>query len=98
DPLTAPSVAEIVEVPTPAPVATLPARVAIAGADDAQVTDAVRFCVNASVYVPVATNPRLVPFAIDGLAGVTAIDTSLGGVSITRVTTRTASRSGRGFM
>ena len=32
-----------------------------------------------SLYVPVAVNCLVRPFAIDGLAGVTAIDTKLGG-------------------
>ena len=35
-----------------------------------------------SVYVPVAVNCSVVPFAIDGLPGVTAIDTSVAAVTV----------------
>ena len=57
DPDIAPEVALIELVPTPAPVAS-PAFVivAVAGVADAQVTDAVKFCVLLSLYVPVAVN------------------------------------------
>ena len=50
--------------------------VAVAGADDAHVTESVRSWTEASVKVPVATNGWVVPSAIDGLVGVTAIETS----------------------
>ena len=43
---------------------------------DAQVTEPVRFCVLLSVYVPVAVNWRVAPFVIEGLTGVTAIDST----------------------
>jgi hypothetical protein len=35
-----------------------------------------------SVYVPVAVNCLVCPFAIDGFAGVTAIDTSVAAVTV----------------
>ena len=39
-------------------------------------------CVLLSVYVPVALNCSVSPFAIDGLTGVTAIDTSVAAVTV----------------
>ena len=53
-------------------------------ADD-QVTDAVKFCVVLSVYVPVAVNCFVVPRAMLGLVGVTEIDTSVAGVTVSVV-------------
>jgi hypothetical protein len=51
--------------------------VAVAVVADVHVTAVVRFCVVMSVYVPVAVNCWVVPFAIDGVGGVTAIDTNV---------------------
>ena len=84
DPLIAPDVAVISVVPA----ARLEARplaaiVAVAGVPDVHVTLAVRVCVLPVVYVPVAVNCRVCPAAIDGAAGVTAIDTSAGAVTVT---------------
>jgi hypothetical protein len=75
--------AVICDVPTPAPVAT-PAEVIVATVvvADTHVACVVKFCVLLSVYVPVAVNCSVVPFAIDGLAGVTAIDTSVAAVTV----------------
>lgn len=42
----------------------------------------VRSCVLPSVYVPVAFNACVVPSAKDGLAGVTAIETSAGAPTV----------------
>ena len=56
--------------------------VATAGVADAHVTWLVRFCVLLSLYVPVAVNCCVVPFAIDGFAGVTAIDCSVAAVTV----------------
>jgi hypothetical protein len=56
--------------------------VATAVADETQVALAVKFAVVASVYVPVAVNCCVRPFAIDVLAGVTAIDTRVGAVTV----------------
>jgi hypothetical protein len=47
---------------------------------EAHVTEFVMFCVELSLNVPVAVNCWVLPFAIDGFAGVTAIDTSVGDV------------------
>jgi hypothetical protein len=89
-PLMVPRVAEMTVVPA----ATALARpsdpvalemVAVAGVADAQVTAAVRSCVVASLYVPVATKRSLVPLAIDGVAGVTAIETSVAAVTVSVV-------------
>jgi len=44
--------------------------------DELHVTVVVRFCVEPSLYVPVAVNGSSTPTAIVGLVGVTAIDTS----------------------
>ena len=77
DPLIEPEVAEIVALPTPAPVANpVPLIVATAVLDEPQLTELVRFCVLPSLYVPVAVNCCVVPLAIEGFAGVTAIDTN----------------------
>src|SRR5204862_65403 len=55
---------------------------AVAAVAEAQVAVAVRFCVVASSKVPVAVNCCFVPLAIDGVAGVTAIETSLAGETV----------------
>jgi hypothetical protein len=76
-PLTVPEVAEMVVVPTATVVARpLAEIVAVVVVEDAHVTDAVRFCVVLSLYVPVAVNCCESPFATLGLAGVTAMETS----------------------
>src|SRR6266852_660453 len=69
----------MVLLPVPTPVAT-PAAVIVAAAvfEELQLTVLVRFCVLPSLYVPVALNGCVVPFAIEGLAGVTAIEASVG--------------------
>src|SRR5271163_1345066 len=79
EPLIAPDVALIVEVPTPAPVAR-PAVVivAVVVVPDDQVTVDVRFWVEPSLNVPVAVNCWVLPLVIDGFAGVTAIDCNVG--------------------
>jgi len=67
----------ICDVPVPTPVAK-PVLVIVATVvvPEFHVTLAVRFCVLLSVYVPFAVNCSVNPFAIDGFAGVTAIDTN----------------------
>jgi hypothetical protein len=81
------SVAVIVVVP----LATLVARpllppalltVAVVSVPELHVTAAVRFCVVLSLKVPVAMNCCVVPRAIDGFVGVTAIDSSTAGVTV----------------
>jgi hypothetical protein len=78
EPLTAPTVAEMVVVP----VARLPTEprlfmVAVAGLEEPQRTDSVRSCVLLSLKVPVAVNGFVVPTAMLEFAGVTAIDSNV---------------------
>jgi len=47
-----------------------------------QVTELVRFCVLESLYVPVAVNCCVAPVASELLAGVTAIETNTGAVTV----------------
>jgi hypothetical protein len=82
-----PKAALIEVVPTPAAVANPlePAALlteAIVVSDDAHVTDAVRFCVELSVYVPVAVNCWVVPSVMLGPSGVIAIETSVAAVTV----------------
>jgi hypothetical protein len=49
------------------------------------VTELVKFCVELSEKVPVAVNCTFEPFAIEGLAGVTAIDTSVAELTVSKV-------------
>jgi hypothetical protein len=75
DPVIEPEIAKMLALPAATPVASPDvAIVATAGVSEFQVTEAVRFCVLPSEYVPVAVNCCVVPLAMDGLAGVTAID------------------------
>src|ERR1700675_154692 len=86
DPTTAPLVALIVDVPTFTAVANPAALiVAVAVVPDAHVTLAVKFCVELSLNVPVAVNCCELPAATLGFAGVTAIDTSVTGVTVSIV-------------
>src|SRR5260221_662646 len=83
-------VAVIVAVPGPSPLATpsLPAAletVAIEADDVDQLTVVVRSCVVPSVYVPVAVKPSVVPFAMLGVGGVTAMLTSVAAVTVSVV-------------
>jgi len=79
EPLIDDDVAVMVEVPTPAPVARPDAlMVAVTVVPDDHVTLDVRFCVEPSLNVPVAVNCCVAPLAIDGFAGVTAIDFKVG--------------------
>ena len=78
EPLTAPSVAEMVVVP----VAILPTEprlfmVAVTGLEEPQRTESVRSSVLLSLKVPVAVNCFVVPTAMLEFAGVTAIDTNV---------------------
>jgi hypothetical protein len=63
---------------------------AIVVSDDVHATDAVRFCVELSVYVPVAVNCWVVPSVMLGLNGVIAIDTSVAAVTVNPVEPETA--------
>ena len=53
--------------------------------DDVQVADAVRSCVLALVYVPVAVNCCVLPSGTDALAGVTEMETRVGAVIVSVV-------------
>lgn len=80
-----PDSAMIVVVPVPTEVALplLPATllmVATDGTDELQVADVVRSCVVLSEKVPVALNGWVVPRAMLGFAGVTAMETNVIGV------------------
>ena len=78
EPLTEPRVALMVVLPTLAPVARPPlVMVAAAVLLELHVTEAVRFCVLLSLYVPVAVKAWVRPLATDGFAGVTAIETKV---------------------
>ena len=75
--------ARIVVVPCITAVANpVPVIVATDCLVEDQVTELVRFCVLPSVYVPVAVNCTVRPLAAEGLAGVTAMETSLAGVTL----------------
>lgn len=76
DPFTSLSAAVIMDVPTERDVAK-PAglTLATAGLAELQLTEVVRSCWLPSVNVPVATNCCVVPDAMEGLAGLTAMDT-----------------------
>ena len=69
--------------------------VATDGVAEAHVTWLVRFCVVPSVYVPVAVNCWVAPLAIDGFAGVTAIDCSVAAVTVSVVDAADRHRRGR---
>src|SRR5713101_754653 len=70
--------------PTATPVATplFNPMVAMPVFDEVQFADVVRFCVLLSVYVPVAVNACVRPLVIEGLAGVTAIETRVAAVTV----------------
>src|ERR1700678_4029482 len=86
EPLIEDDVAVIVELPTPAPVARPPVLiVAVVVVPEVQVTVDVKFCVVPSLNVPVAVNCCVAPLAIDGFAGVTAIDCSVAAVTASKV-------------
>lgn len=59
--------------------------VAVLGADELQLTAAVRSCVVPSLYVPVAVNASPVPFGMLGLVGVTAIEVNVAAVTLSPV-------------
>jgi hypothetical protein len=86
EPLMDDDVAVIVEVPTPAALARPAALiVAVVVVPELHVTVLVRFCVVPSLKVPVAVNCCVAPLAIDGFAGVTAIDCNVAAVTVSKV-------------
>ncbi len=82
-PLTVPDVAVIVVVPLSVSAVATPAAVIVAVVvfDELQVTVEVRFCVDPSLYVPVAVNCVRVPSGTEAFAGVTAIESSTAAVT-----------------
>ena len=83
DPLMPPEVALMVALPAATPVATPPAAMlATPVLVELHVADALRFCVLPLLYVPVAVNCCVRPFASEALAGVTAMETNIGAVSV----------------
>ena len=87
---TEPETAVIVVVPVATLVASpwLPEEllmVATAVLEEVQVAVVVRFCVLPLVKVPVAVNCWAVPSAIEGLLGVSAIETKAAGVTVNTV-------------
>jgi hypothetical protein len=90
DPLTPPSLAVMFALPTPALLATAgvgpPVLIVLTpGVSELHSTVPVMFCVLPSVYVPVAVNACVVPSGTTGTAGVTAIETSTAGLTVTVV-------------
>jgi hypothetical protein len=59
--------------------------VATVTAEELHVAVLVRFCVVPSLKVPVAVNCCVPPFGADGFAGVTAMDTTVAGVTVSVV-------------
>jgi hypothetical protein len=83
-PLTVPDVAVIVVVPLSVSAVSNPPGeviVAVVVFDELQVTVEVRFCVDPSLYVPVAVYCVRVPSGTEAFAGVTAIESSTAGVT-----------------
>ena len=71
----------LVPVPTPEarPEALIVATLAV---PEVQLTDEVRFCVEPSLYVPVAVNCCVWPLAIEAEAGAIAIDFNVAAVTV----------------
>ncbi len=94
EPVMLPKVALTVAEPCPVEVAR-PAEpdtlltVATAFDEEAQVTCEVRFCVDPSLYVPVAVNCWSVPSATLALGGVMAIDTRVAAVTVSGASPKT---------
>jgi len=79
-------VAVIVALPGPTLLTSPPLlTVATAGFEEVQVRSALRFCVELSEKVPVAVNCRLMPGAMLGVVGVSAIDVRVAPVTVTMV-------------
>ena len=77
-----PEFAVMLAVPTPVPVANpLLAIVATVVGDVLQFTALLRSCLLPSLYVPVAVNGCVVPFAIEALPGLMEIDRSNGAIT-----------------
>jgi hypothetical protein len=84
--VTLPEVALMMLLPEASPVANPAASiVATVVFDDIQVTELVRFAVDPSVKVPVAVNCSVWPSAMLGSAGVTAMEVTTAGVTVSVV-------------
>lgn len=82
-PVTDPWLAEMAVLPVATPVASpVLDTVAVDASDELHATAPVMFWVEPSLYVPVACNCKVVPTAIEALAGVTAMDTRAGGFTV----------------
>jgi hypothetical protein len=82
-PFTLFSVAEIVDVPPPCPVARPPVEIVATGVfDELQVALDVTFAVVLLLYVAVAVNCCVAPLAKLGSEGVTAIEVSVGATTV----------------
>jgi 1,4-dihydroxy-2-naphthoyl-CoA synthase len=82
-PSTAPEAASILLIPVAKPVANPPAVIVTTPVVcEVHVAVLVKFCVELSEKVPVAVNCCVLPFAIEGFAGVTATDTSVAEVTV----------------
>src|SRR6202007_1720720 len=82
EPVMLPTVAEIVELPAPTPVARPVALIVATAAVPEAHTALLSTCVVLSLNVPVAVNCCVAPLVIEGFAGVTAIDTSVAGFTV----------------
>src|SRR6202007_2571606 len=85
EPVMLPTVAEIVELPAPTPVARPVALIVATAAVPEAHTALLSTCVVLSLNVPVAVNCCVAPLVIEGFAGVTAIDTSVAGFTVSSV-------------
>ena len=77
--------AEMVPLPVAVAVIRPFASMVTIPAGTPQLTDFVRFCVDPSVYVPVAVSCRVVPFASEGFGGVIVIAVRVAAVTVTGV-------------
>lgn len=59
--------------------------VAMASADELQLAEALRFCVLWSEKIPVAVSCRALPWAMERFVGMTTIEISTAGVTVTAV-------------
>ncbi len=85
-PVTDPTFALMLVVPIAQPVAIPPAAIiATYGSDELHVTDEVRAFLLLSLYVPMAAKGNDSPAGIVPFAGVTAMETSAGGPTVTVV-------------
>lgn len=86
EPTTDPDIALTLAVPTPTLLASpVLLIVAVETVSDDHVAVIVRFCVLPSLYVPVAVNCCVTPSAMEGVTGVTAIETRVAATTVSTV-------------